>query len=172
MSKHKITGYHGTTQSSSQTILAEQQFKESTRSNDWLGTGAYFFAYKEHAQQWTSHSRYNGIPTTILEADLEYTQEQLLDLDDPQRLADVEEVVKEAISLSTSSDNPTTAHLKSEQETWCFACNLFRSLVPEIGITIYTFSRKVMPYSRLRINQRQICVSDPSIITGIRIAQV
>ncbi len=170
MSKYKTTGYHGTTQGISQTILSEQRFKESTRSNDWLGTGAYFFAYKQHAEQWTTHGRYNGMSTAVLEADLEYTQDQLLDLDDPQRLADVEEVVKEAISLSTSSNNPTTAHLKSEQEKWCFACNLFRSLYPKIGITIYTFPQKVMPYSRLRINQRQICVSDPSIITGIRIA--
>ena len=57
-----------------------------------------------------------------------------------------------------------------EKSRWCFACNLIRDLCPEIGIIVKTFPLKysVSECIQFPCVQRQICVSDHSIITCIK----
>ena len=173
MCKKSMLGYHGTTRVNAELIVAEQHIKASTRTNDWLGSGAYFFAYKDHAIWWISHKRYTCVQTRILSADLEYTDNQMLDLDDPGQLRALDDIVKAAIELSEEAGEATSAVLYTQKEKWCFACNLIRRVNPEIGIIMYTFrdsgDRRIYKHSAFYGNQRQICVSNPSIVTNIKI---
>lgn len=172
MIKETKIGYHGTTYSAAQKIISDQQFNPSTRSNDWLGTGVYFFAYKIHAEQWTQHRRYISQKTAILAAEMVYTDAQMLDLDDPQMLDLMNTVVEKSIA-KTNASKVSGAIVdftkKSRQERWCFACNLYRKLNPNIGIIKYTFpgSPRQQGTSGFVPNQCQLCVSDNKIITKV-----
>lgn len=173
MSDLNTIGYHGTTRAQALRMVNERFFPNSDRKNEWLGKGIYFFAYKEHASWWISHSRYVGQETAIVVADLRYTKEQLLDLDDPAQLQILDDIVREAVEFSDRSKDSTGAEIKTKQQNWCFACNLIKQLCPEIGIIMYTFrdsgKRSYYTYSRLTGNQKQICVSEHSIITNVKI---
>ena len=171
MIKNEIIGYHGTTYSAAKTILEEQQFRYSERTNDWLGTGAYFFLYKSHAERWITHKRFRSEKTAILAAKLEYTNDQMLDLDDPQTLEQVNQVIEAAINKVNISNvigaNVDFVHLNKQQK-WCFVCNLYRYLNDDIGITKYTFPSVRYGTSGFSENQCQICVSKNDIIADIQ----
>lgn len=170
MNTTKIYGYHGTTLSNAENILSENRFVPSNKKNEWLGTGVYFFAYLGHAKWWIEASRYKEKETCILKAGLEYSDEQLLDLDDPEVLSEVEEVIKTAIGITNKRgaykgavDVDGNQHMK-----WNFVCNLYRQINTDIGITMYTFpTKKMFDFIGYKQTQRQICVSDPSIIKSI-----
>lgn len=168
MEHKKIYGYHGTTQASANKIVAEQDFKDSVKDNEWLGQGVYFFAYIGHARWWVQANRYRGIDTSIVRATLEFIDDQLLDLDDPDQFIFAEDVIKETIRIaSESGDLQYGANLDKmdEKKKWNFVCNTIRSICPEIGIIIYTFPTKQRFYCiGYQQTQRQICVSDHSII--------
>lgn len=171
MGNNTMVGYHGTTSCAAERILEEGCFKHSDRDNDWLGTGSYFFAHRIHAERWTEHSRYSGKETQVLEAVLAYTSEQLLDLDDPEVLEHVNQVVKAAIEkLNSSGEQGAVVNLNllGKMQKWCTVCNIYRKLNTDIGITVYTFSGRVTEVSGYRENQRQICVSDDSIVVSIQ----
>lgn len=172
MEIRQISGYHGTTRVNADNIIAEQHFNESNRDNEWLGSGVYFFAYKWHAEWWTTHKRYSGKPTAVLVADLRYTDDQLLDLDDPYVLNSVNRIVNEAISIAKKTGLPlgnVDFRGKKYDERGNFSCNLMREMNPKLGIIMYTFDpqcgRGISGYSQ---NQKQICVSDKTIIRDIR----
>ena len=125
MNKIRNTGYHGTTRTNAEKILQEQRFINSTKANEWLGDGVYFFAYRSDAEWWVKANRYKNQKTEILKAEL-------------------------------------------CDKKLCWGCNVMKKLFPEIGIIIYTFHKKNQyQYIPLRTNQRQICVSDHSIIKHI-----
>ena len=46
-----LTGYHGTTHESAEKII-EGEFHQSTRENNWLGNGVYFYKYYSDAAIW------------------------------------------------------------------------------------------------------------------------
>lgn len=171
MGNNTMVGYHGTTSCAAERILEEGRFRHSDRDNDWLGTGSYFFAHRIHAKRWTKHSRYFGKETQVLEATLEYAPEQLLDLDDPEVLGHVNQVVEVAIEKLNSSGEQgaiINLNLLSEKQKWCAVCNIYRKLNTDIGITVYTFSGRVTEISGYRENQRQMCVTDDSIVVSIQ----
>lgn len=173
MNKIHNVGYHGTTQENAERILREKRFVDSNKDNEWLGRGVYFFAYPGDAAWWVSVGRLKDQETAIIKADLAYTEEQALDLDDHQQLEAMNKIlccyVKAQSSRSGISVNISGAeHYKQ----LCWACNLIKKLEPRIGIIIYTFSQK-QPYKYLPFaaNQKQICVSDHSIIKHISRAE-
>jgi len=171
MAENCINGYHGTTLENAILIKESQEFKFSNKDTEWLGAGAYFFAYKAHAEWWITHNRFADTETEILCATLEYDNDQLLDLDDPDQLAMLEMLTKAAVrEVNTYFQDTTKAKIQTPEWIWCFTCNLIRKLSPEIGIIMYTFpDRKgLYPYSRFRGSQKQLCVSDHSIIRNIR----
>lgn len=173
MNKIRNTGYHGTTRTNAEKILQEQSFINSTKVNEWLGDGVYFFAYRSDAEWWVKANRYKNQKTEILKAELAYTKEQLLDLDNSQQLLDMEKFLQNYVQLQSQRPD-ISSEISSDisTEPWdkklCWGCNVMKKLFPEIGIIIYTFHKKNQyQYTPLRTNQRQICVSDHSIIKHI-----
>ena len=105
-------------------------------------------------------------------ANLEYKQEQHLDLDDPDVLGVVEEVVREAVRIANeASKTGVGVNLEAEHPSkkWNFACNTYRKICPEIGIISYTFTTpREFEYIGYTQTQKQICVSDHTIIKDIK----
>lgn len=169
--KNHIIGYHGTTLKRAKAILHDQKFLDSTKENEWLGKGVYFFEYDSHAKWWITTPRYEKVETRILQATLEYTDSQLIDLDDPSQMEMLDDIMREATGRLNEADINIKSNISkcTLSKQWCLACNLIKQLNPQKGIVIYTFPRSyTYPYSCFPANQRQICVSDHSIIRDIK----
>lgn len=165
---NSLIGYHGTTQENANKILEEKHFKESTKDNEWLGRGVYFFAFRDSAAWWIQADRYRNQDTAILKVILKYNDEHFLELDDPAQLRQFNKIVKDITSRSKGVKN---LYLKQKKnaKVWCFACNLIKQIEPDIGMIAYTFQHKdYYPDIRLCSNHRQICVSKHEIITDIQ----
>lgn len=168
----QIEGYHGTLLSKAEQILDTQYFRPSTKNIEWLGKGVYFFAYKRHAQDWakgeSEKSRNNGEKYAVLKATLCFEESHLLDMDDPDQLDQVNQLVEKAIIKSSASVNSPKADTRKAErlQRWCFACNFYRKINTDVGVTMYTFVKRYKgneyPYT-----QRQICISDNKIINKI-----
>lgn len=169
MSKIKNIGYYGTTQAKADKILREQRFINSTKNNEWLGNGVYFFAYQNDAEWWVKADRFKNQKTAIIKADLEYTDKQLLDLDDREQLEKMYKILREAFKIrGNGADFNVYITDKPLYQQFCWACNMIKKILPSIGIIIYTFSQnKNYKYIPFTANQRQICVSDHTIIKYI-----
>lgn len=174
MADYCTPGYHTTTISDARSILSRHIFIDSNGPQEWLGKGFYFFAYLYDAKQWrTKNKRLIGKETCILAADLMYSKEQLLDLDNPEDLETLEAVLSITAERNSSAKKPIS--IESNKALWekriCAACNLARKFYPKIGIIIYTFSnhqRTEFQNNYFFQMQRQMCVSDHSIIHNIR----
>ena len=169
----KTKGYHGTTDTAAASIISQNKFYTSHKSTEWLGAGTYFFAHKAYATRWAiqeaSKPKHFGCSPAVVSAKLTYNEEQLLDLDDPEQRNQVNELIKEFISITASVENsPKADMLRAEQwEKWCFGCNLYRRMRPGIAITSFTFLVRDNP-NGFPDTQRQFCVSDPAIILNIK----
>lgn len=173
MSKIEIYGYHGTIQHFADQIVAKQDFIDSDKDNEWLGTGVYFFAYKAHADWWIKARRFRHQETCVLKAELSFAKDQLLDLDDPEMLEFANSVLKAAVKRTNEEGNLLISVSLDDlpaDKRFNMACNIVRELFPEYGITMYTFTPNCKPgITGFRLTQKQICVSDHSIIGKIEI---
>lgn len=175
MEIRQIKGYHGTTRINAEKIVKEQRFVESNRNTEWLGKGVYFFAYIAHAKWWTTHGRYSKQTTAVLDADLKYMDEQILDLDDPDVLDFVNEFVADLVKAAESAGILDVGKVDlrgrcNDYKRWNFVCNAVKETIPEIGIISYTFRPNCpVGQSGYAQNQKQLCVSDHDIIREIRI---
>lgn len=174
--KNWMMGYHVATQDRAQAILNGADFYDSTSDDAWLGRGVYFWYYLAHAEWWMQYGRNRNGPlraqtTQNLMVRLEYEDGQLLDLDNPDDWNLMDEVVREFFQVAGTSDLPTAANFDSQpwEKRVCSACNLLKNTFPEIGIIVYTFFPKKVPPSRsgIRYNQRQICVSNHTLIAHV-----
>lgn len=172
-----MIGYHGTTKENAEQIVKSQHFYDSDSDHEWLGRGVYFFSFKGHAQWWND-IRFRRGETEILRAHLVYERWQLWDLDDPEKLDALDRIMDTYLRAgeSAGSKDPrlrTAANLDTVEKRECFACNLLKDQFPAIGILAHTFTPwpwKVQTHpSGFKRAQRQICVSDHSIIKKIEI---
>lgn len=158
------TVYHGTSAAAAESIRREQRFHESRADNEWLGWGVYFFKYEDHARRWIQNRKLD--PGDVLTVQLEYDDEELLDLDDPaqmsalnREMAKLNWLVKDKIR--PGEENETWKH-------WCLSCNMYRKMHKRIGVISFTFpQRKRNTPSWFPTNERQICVSRHEIIKKI-----
>ena len=168
---NRIEAYHGTSVENAARIQAGQYFKHSKSDHEWLGHGIYFFAYRTHAEQWIKEVK-KLRAGKIVTVQLEYTDRELLDLDDPAQLQALNAEVKRVYTkvqdvISVPQEGNKKKQLEAQRKRWCFVCNLYRDLHPEIGIIFYTFSGNCIEPSLFRANQKQICVSQDHIIKEI-----
>ena len=168
----QTTAYHGTTEKKAENILRTGAFYKSNKDIEWLGSGVYFFQYRAHAVWWAKNEvkkkKNAGQSPAILSAKLTYTEQQQLDLDDPDVVRQLNEFVKKALESSTNLNNFYVDLEADKAKKWCFACELYKKHNEQIGIIMYTFPRPSYKgkgiYSE---NQKQICVNDETIISDI-----
>lgn len=171
MDINTIYGYHGLPHEYVSESIAQQAIHPSTKDNEWLGHGVYFFKYISDAKWWLSHDRYIHRTTAILRALLTYTSEQLLDLDDPAERERLEFFYNNAVQRQAEAgESIKLLENPSLHQKWCFVCNLIRAFQPKIGVIIYTFPAKdnASHNELFPGNRCQICVSDQSIISEIK----
>lgn len=162
MAQNKQTAYHGTSVAAAANIRKEQHFRESEKDNEWLGSGVYFFAHRVLAQRWTKGKG------DVLTVALEYDDRELLDLDDQEQLDALNQMMETLNERLQDQIKIKPGDKAGDARFWCFSCNMYRDLHPEVGITSYTFSRdNPIGPSRFPSNARQICVSNHRIITSI-----
>ena len=167
MEVKQIEGFHGLPREYVAISIEQQAIHQSTKDYEWLGHGVYFFKYIDDAKWWVSHKRYKDRETAILQATLTYSSSQLLDLDDPKEQETITKVFLEAIQRA--DDSIKLSETATTYQKWCFACNLIRTMQPQIGIIIFTFPVEQKKENVLFPKNRcQICVSDESIISNIR----
>lgn len=166
MAQNKRKVYHGTSAAAAESIRKEQHFRESREEYEWLGWGAYFFEYERHAWRWIENQKLH--PGEVLAVQLEYNDRELLDLDDPAQLDAVNREMERMNRVLKNRISVEPGEKHEKRKRWCFSCNMYRKLHPEIGIISYTFPQKRRPgQSGFAYNERQICVSKDEIITEI-----
>ena len=70
--KYKYIGFHGTNIKNAEKILGENQFRPSTKPDEWLGKGIYFFAVPEDAVWWCrTYKRLENHDSAILRVEIE-----------------------------------------------------------------------------------------------------
>lgn len=167
MGQNKICAYHGTSARAAARIRRERFFWESRQDNEWLGTGAYFFTARKDAEDWTVKMKHRLKDGTVLTVQLAYEDREMLDLDDSAQLSafncELEKLEQRIGKNGTTNFDGSNGR----ERQWCFACNLYRKLHPEICITSYTFHRGLSGISQFGRNERQLCVSQQRIITEI-----
>lgn len=173
MADYCTVGFHATTKANAKSILFRHIFIDSNKRNEWLGRGFYFFAYFADAEQWCKTRKdLRGKETCILKADLKYNSDQLFDLDNPADLKTLEDILRKVDEINKEARIPLTiTRNASWEERICAACNLVKVFYPNVGIIIYTFSNKQDTEFQNKFfpqRQRQMCVSDHSIIHNIR----
>ena len=164
-----MDGYHGTLLKNAQQIVESQTFKSSKKQNEWLGEGVYFFAYYDHAKWWISHARFQGRETGIIKAKLVYTDSQVLDLDDPYDFEQYRKFCYAFLNRVKKAGKSLFPKNASDVEKRCVFLNLFKKHNPTIGMIIYTFHVDSCASMYLTPTQRQICVSNHSIINHVEI---
>lgn len=113
--KTTFTGYHGTDYEGAQCILKFKNFKYSSKDNEWLGTGIYFFIDKDknkaiaNAHKWTKnykHFKFYNILKSVITIDsdkiLDFDNEVLRDLYHEYRHKKVEDTKKRGIAIETN----------------------------------------------------------------------
>lgn len=166
MAQNKKTVYHGTSVTAAANIRKEHHFRESRTDNEWLGWGVYFFAYEQHAQRWIKNRGLS--PGTVLTVQLEYRDEELLDLDDPDQLEALNHEIESLNRILKDKIVIKPGEVHENWKHWCFSCNMYRKFHPEIGMISYTFPQRKNPgASHFPCNERQICVSKHDMITEI-----
>lgn len=167
MAQNSMEAYHGTTVTKAERIVNEKKFHHSEADHDWLGSGVYFFAHRFHAEQWTYKK--TGISRCkVVTVQLEYDDQESLDLDDPAQLLAVNREIEQLGDKIKDKLALINTEKTGKWEKWCLVCNIYRDLHPEIGVTFYTFSRRETEPSGFRLNEKQICVSHDNIIKDIR----
>lgn len=167
-------GYHGTLDHIADKIVLEQRFKFSTKNTEWLGYGVYFFKYRDHAVVWARREAEKEKNATfspgLVSAELYFTEDQWLDLDDPDQLKEInafmQDYLKNTPEVQVCWDN------SNKWQRWCLSCNLYRRFYPEIKVISHTFNfNKSMSQSNtlgFNVNQFQYCITDASVIKNIR----
>lgn len=171
-------GYHGTLEVRAESILNGGKFIHSSKKTEWLGSGVYFFKHKGYAIWWANEQVKHKPKTkkgeknlpAVLRADLVFTEDQLLDLDDPLQLDLMNEFIDEYIRLVPGYNN--IWNRASDEERWCLACNLYRRINTKIKVICLTFHVST-PKNRENTgkfpkSQFQYCISDDSIINNIK----
>lgn len=167
MGKNKILVYHGTSTEAAGRIRKERLFRESRKDIEWLGKGAYFFAFKKDAEDWTMKMKYRLKDGVVLTVQLEYEDQEMLDLDDSAQLIALDQELQKLEKRIFNNCTTKFSGGVGQKRRWCLACNLYRKLHPEIAITSYTFHQGVSDISGFQFNQRQLCVSKQKSITEI-----
>ena len=177
--KHNFVGYHGTIKEYADNIIAEDSFHISTKSNEWLGKGIYFFVDKNSAKWWADMAQrkakrncsFNGDDTPkILSVIIIYCDNQYFDLDIKDNLEQVSQGAQAFFEL-LKSQKMGIPKFKDSFQYASFAMDLFIEKHPEIKVVSKTFldRRSEIYFDGYMSMQKQVCAIDNSVISNIQI---
>lgn len=168
---HNEIAFHGTIMPYAEKILAEQHFNPSTKSNEWLGFGVYFFPNRSHADWWAGNqSEKHGQPSAVLSAVIQCDESTFfnLDLNENARLLNN---FADSFLQEIKNEGKLKINFKKKADLRCFIVEAYKERHPEIQLIAYTFdapghySKWLYPPKQL-----QYCVVDHKIISNIKLA--
>ena len=168
-----IIAYHGTVEANATSIM-KQGFRRSTKINEWLGFGIYFFYSLKYAQDWaceqTKKMCFLGQMPSVLKVILRTPEDTILDLDIPE-VHDKFILELDALEAFLKDAKKGFPRLKNERELRCYWTNVYCEYNPGILIVAHSFSRKVdgeyFDKYGFPIYARQFCVREEKIITDL-----
>ena len=165
-------GYHGTSKPNAASILSDG-FLPSTKDNEWLGNGIYFFSSIETAMYWADRQYSNN--SAVLQSNLCASREEHLNLSIPADFHKYYDFIQEYIKELKDQGAPLPVFKDKngkvgERIERCFWCNLY-ARTHSIKLISFIFpqiqSGNTFGIPNLLYN-RQICVFDQSAIRNIK----
>ena len=159
--KVRIEGFHSTTQRYADMIKKTGKFKPSTKDNEWLGKGVYFWSEYIDALFWVERSYKEENEMCIITATISEDEKRILDLDvseNMKKLNDFATTFNEEIKEKKFSLN-----FKNEKEMRCFYCESFKRKY-NINVIIYSFPINGHNKAGFDLRRKQICVDDADSI--------
>lgn len=162
MSNILLKGFHTTTSQNARKIKSNNEFKPSTKINEWLGEGIYFWLTYTDALYWFEKSYLFIDEMCIISVNLCLNEDKILDLDSSENMNILIDFVNAYNSemVKVSKKLPT---FKSMNEKRCFYCNLYKRKY-SLDAIIFTFSQE---YNNVgfAVKRKQICVHNAKAIT-------
>ena len=160
-------GYHTTFVMYKESII-KNGFYKSTKENEWLGEGVYFWDNEVNALWWKSKSK--SFKKCIFICKLKCCISKYLDLDNEMGKF---ETFSHKYLKTISSDNGKKPCFKNADECRKFFCDAYCSK-NDICILAYTFDHDIVCRYGFKIGtvkRRQICVRDPACISIVDIKE-
>lgn len=161
--------YHGTIRERAENILAKN-FNKSTKNNEWLGWGVYFFDKVSAARSWAILER-NKQPrktqAAVLTVSILFEIGSFLDLDKPDIMKRFRMDLSD-LNKGLCSGAGGAPRFKDDCERRCFYCNYYLKFHDTIKILAYSFPK--IAYDKFGFPQellhrsRQLCVVDKRCI--------
>ena len=162
----KLVGYHGTTRRKASKIVEEKKYRLSSKSDEWLGEGVYFFKDEFWACNWAkSESAKLDDEPKVLVSSIECAANEFFDLDSVDNKKKIEASMKMFANYKSCDGAP---HFKNEKESRCFYCNFYAKIE---NILVYSCNFPGVGYDSLGFpkSQVQYCVRDNKIIKDTKI---
>ncbi|MHB9307305.1 hypothetical protein KST83_03910 [Fusobacterium nucleatum] len=179
-----FTGYHGTVGEDVRIILNDilkNGFRISSKNNEWLGRGIYFFDNINNAHWWNNSNRKKELNKGIIKAEIFSKIEYFLDLDDEEDRKKFKAKIPEYKKMIRDEG----VELGEEDANRILACLLLNLYSKEHGIKLLRKTFSLNNENLLEVlskTQTQYCVTDnsnirkkeicycsiPNIATGIK----
>lgn len=147
-----LTGYHGTTLSGADGIIAEDSFHISNGNTEWLGDGIYFYFSIEDAYDWRGTE-------VIFHTVIKIEDKEYLDIDSPEGKELFEEIGNYLAE--------TTGLTFSIQENQCSVMRMIWDANPQLKAISAAFPKRKRNFKTLtdtRSYRKEFCVRDNSCI--------
>ncbi len=121
--------FHGTNNSAKSRIIKEN-FKKSEATNDWLGSGVYFFAEGigcpiEHSQNWCKYKkRFRDNEISILKVNVNIKDEHLLDVTKYEGIEEFNSLRSELLSKHISEFPSDRSFSEDNKRIWDMVADL------------------------------------------------
>lgn len=153
-----LTGYHGTTEESAQSILKNKEYSISSGKTEWLGEGVYFYFEYHEAVKWTVLKKYSS--PAVLHNIIHVNDNEYIDLDEKEGKDLFQSVIDRFCESGVPIDNT------KEQQNQCAVANEIWKRCKECKLMMGTFhseKRKMRTLTDPRPTRREFCLrnSDP-----------
>lgn len=152
VNKMLITGYHGTTESCANNILAEGKYHISCSDKEWLGNGIYFYEQFSDAYNWTEKT---GEIKAVLHSVIKIEGREYLDIDSPEGKNAWKGILEYICEVEKIKLTGTA------QENQCVACRMLWETNPDILVLAGSFASvpsKAKVLIDARPYRREFCV--------------
>lgn len=162
MSIISLRGFHTTTAKNARQINLKSKFTPSTKSNEWLGEGVYFWLAYEDAMYWFEKSNTYINEMCIISVQLTLDKDKILDLDIPDNMNILVDFANTYIN-EMSKISKKLPDFKTTNEKRCFYCNLYKRKY-SLDAIIFTFSQEYNSVG-FAVKRKQVCVHNSKAIT-------
>lgn len=174
--------YHATNESRARKIMSSQ-FECRINKSHWLGQGAYFYKYLQHAIEWCMKTDYIKKSSVIIMVHIEISNKNHFDLNNPNHLNSfIKFLVEKYIPIVLKEKNLFASYHKFI----CSAIDYLTEIIESIYLISFSFSmqnilkkplfRKSIVdeefvnnngYYRYQLNELQFCVTQKGLLNNI-----